>query len=448
MAGKDTILIIEDDPDGMASVSDAVESAGFRVIKADCGTKGVELYRELRPDVVLSDLVMPDIDGIAVLEQCRAINPLVPFIMMTAYGSVDSSVRALRCGAYDYIQKPLNLDELEATVHRAAETARLRRKVDDLSASVREKYSSHAIVAESEKMRAVLRQVEAVADTLATVMIRGESGTGKELVARALHADSARSSGPFVAVNCGAFSESLLESELFGHEKGAFTGAVARYAGAFERADGGTLFLDEIGDAPPSVQIKLLRALEEREVRRIGGEKTFKVDVRIVSATNRDLEDMIASGLFREDLFYRLQVVSISIPPLRERVSDIRPLAERFIAQAVSTHGRAIRSVSPGFFKALEAFSWPGNIRQLRNAVESAVLLCDNGCLDENSPSIPRPTSSAEKRSFVVPENMTFDEIEREVFRQVLARNAGNRSITAEQLGLSRRTVQRKAAGL
>lgn len=446
MAEKLTVLIIEDDPDGMESVSEAVESAGFRVLKAVCGNKGVELFREARPQVVLSDLVMPDIDGIRVLEQCREIDASVPFIMMTAYGSVDSSVKALRNGAYDYIQKPLNLDELEATLRRAAETSRLRRRIDDLAASIRDKFSVHAMVAESEKMRSVLRQVEAVADTSATVMIRGESGTGKELVAKALHADSSRNSGPFVAVNCGAFSESLLESELFGHEKGAFTGAVSKYAGAFERADGGTLFLDEIGDAPASVQIKLLRALEEREIRRIGGEKPFKVDVRIVSATNRDLEDMIASGSFREDLFYRLQVVSIAIPPLRERISDIRPLAERFIAQAVTTHSRVVKNVTSGFYKVLEAFNWPGNIRQLRNVVESAVLLCTDGILDENSPSLPKLAGSSGSNGFVVPENMTFEELEREIFRQVLARNAGNRSITAEQLGLSRRTVQRKAS--
>ena len=290
------LLVIEDDPDGAASVRDAATDAGFDVVVAATGEAGVTAFREQRPALVLTDLVLPDIDGIEVLRRILQLDRRVPVIMMTAYGTVDSSVRALQAGAYDYIQKPLNLDELESTLHRAAETCRLRDSVNNLSASLRDKFSARAMVAESEPMRAVIAQIEALADTMATVMIQGESGTGKELVARALHADSRRATGPFVAVNCGAFAESLLESELFGHEKGAFTGASAQSKGAFERADGGTLFLDEIGDAPLPVQVKLLRALEDREIRRVGGQQPFKVDVRVVSATHRDLHERVAEG--------------------------------------------------------------------------------------------------------------------------------------------------------
>jgi len=365
---------------------------------------------------------------------------------MTAYGTVDSSVRALRAGAYDYIQKPINLDDLESTLRRAAETCRLRSSVNDLSASLRDKFSARAMVAESEPMRAVIAQVEALADTMATVMILGESGTGKELVARALHADSRRATGPFVAVNCGAFAESLLESELFGHEKGSFTGASSQSKGAFERADGGTLFLDEIGDAPLPVQVKLLRALEEREIRRVGGQQAFKVDVRVVSATHRDLHERVAEGLFREDLLYRVNVVSITVPPLRRRLADIRPLANRFIAQAAEAHHRTVARVDEGFYQALERYEWPGNIRQLRNVVEAAVLLCAGPELTAQSVSLPAAPPRAEDggESFELPEGMTLEQLERAILLKTLQRYQGNRTLTAERLGLSRRTIQRK----
>ena len=444
MGVKTKLLIIEDDPDGLASVVDVAEMGGFEVYSAKDGLSGVELFRAEKPDVVLSDLVLPDFDGVEVMRRCHLIEPTLPFIVMTAYGTVDSSVRALHAGAYDYIQKPLNLDDLEATLRRAAETSRLRRKVNDLNAVIRERFSASEIISASPKMKNVLSQIEAIAGTDATVMVRGESGVGKELVAKALHYDGLRQSGPFVAVNCGAFSETLLESELFGHEKGAYTGAISLGRGAFERADGGTLFLDEIGDAPLSVQMKLLRALEEREIRRLGGEKNFKVNVRVISATNRPLEELIVKGKFREDLFYRLQVVTITVPPLRERIEDIRPLVDCFIARTGEKYGRQISRVSGAFYEALEAYPWPGNVRQLRNVVESAVLLSSTGELDEHSLTLPALSTQEAGRLFTVPKGMTLEEIEREVFQQTLIRNGGNRSLTAEQLGLSRRTVQRK----
>ena len=378
---KTRILIVEDDPDGARSVTDAALDAGFA---ADCvatAAKGLALFTRQPPDVLLTDLVLPDFDGIELMQKVKQIAPDVPVIVMTAYGSVESSVRAMRAGAYDYITKPLDLDDIQAKLHRAAETSRLRREVTNLTATARSNHGVTSMVADSPCMRALLSQIEALASTTATILIQGESGTGKELVARALHTDGNRATGPFIAVNCGAFAESLLESELFGHEKGAFTGAASRHAGAFERAHGGTLFLDEIGDAPPAVQVKLLRAIEEREIRRVGGSETFSINVRLISATNIDLTEAAAEGKFRQDLLYRLNVVTLTIPPLRQRREDIRPLTDRFIARAVSEHQRPVSHIDPTLYERLESYEWPGNIRQLRNVVESAVLLAPEGKL-------------------------------------------------------------------
>ena len=444
---KPSLLIVEDDPDGAVSVKEAACDAGFDVTLAATAGEGESLFQAYPPDLVLTDLVLPDFDGIELLRRLRQADSRVPVIVMTAYGSVDSSMDAMRAGAYDYVQKPLNLEDLESTLRRAMEASRLRRQVDDLSATVRERYSAKAMIAASPAMRNVLRQIQALADTNATVLVQGDSGTGKELVSRALHADSRRASHPFVAVNCGAFAESLLESELFGHEKGSFTGAISRHEGAFERANGGTLFLDEIGDAPPSVQVKLLRAIEEREIRRIGGRESFKVDVRLVSATNRDLGEMVAQGRFREDLLYRLNVVTIFVPPLRERRMDIRPLADRFIVHACEKHHRAFSRVDEEFYRRLESYEWPGNVRQLRNVVEAAVLFADGAALTADAVHLPPPGSSHAPKSgvpFSVPSGMTLAQMEREIIAQTLARNNGNRTLTAEQLDVSSRTIQRK----
>jgi DNA-binding NtrC family response regulator len=447
MSEKPTLLVIEDDPDNARSVTEAASDAGFDAACAGTGLAGLNLFRQRVPDVVLSDLVLPDIDGLDVLGRIRKLDASVPVIIMTAYGSVESGVRAMREGAYDYVTKPLDLDDIQSKLRRAYETSRLRRQVDRLSQSVRERFATSAIVAESPGMKTVISQIEALADTAATVLISGESGTGKELVARALHVDSKRAAGPFVAVNCGAFVESLLESELFGHEKGAFTGATGTHKGAFERADGGTLFLDEIGDAPLPVQVKLLRALEEREVRRVGGRDVIKVNVRLVSATNKDLNAMVREGTFREDLLYRLNVVTLRVPPLRSRKEDVRPLTDRFIARSASDNGKAIAAVRPDFYAALEAYDWPGNVRQLRNMVESAVLLSPGGVLSGDSvplPGAPKAPPASASSAFSFPANMTLEQIERAVLETKLQQNAGNRTLTADQLGLSRRTIQRK----
>ncbi len=440
---KPRVLIIEDDPDGRASIVEAVEDAGMKVTAAATGRDGIAAFRTGVFDVVLTDLVLPDIDGIEVLSELIELAPGTPVIIMTAYGSVSSSVTALKTGAYDYITKPLDLDDIETKLKRAAETSHLRQQVGNFKSTVSSKFGSGAITAEDPKSLALLDQVRTLANTTATVLIQGESGTGKELIARALHYDGPRADGPFIAVNCGAFTESLLASELFGHEKGSFTGAVRQHKGAFERADGGTLFLDEIGDAPADVQIKLLRVLEERQVTRIGGQENFPVDVRVVSASNRNLKEMVTAGKFREDLLYRLHVVDLNVPALRERRGDIKTLADRFVAAACSEHGRQITEIDASFYEALMNYDWPGNVRQMRNVIESAVVMSTSTTLTGASITL-RTTNAPGDSAFEVPANMSLAEIEKEALRQALIRNNGNRTLTADQLGLSRRTIQRK----
>ncbi|MBR4189010.1 MAG: sigma-54-dependent Fis family transcriptional regulator [Kiritimatiellae bacterium] len=448
MSGPARILIVEDDADNGRSLVEAIGDIGHAVELAATGREGVEALRARGADVVLTDLVLPDIDGIEVLRRIHGLpgGGPIPVLLMTAFGSVDSSVRAMREGAYDYLQKPLDLGELESKLARALETSRLRRDVERLRSEARRDWGTGSWVAESPAMREVVRQVRQLAGTKSTVLVRGESGTGKELVARALHAEGPRATGAFVAVNCGAFAEGLLESELFGHEKGAFTGAVARRAGAFERAQGGTLFLDEIGEAPPPVQIRLLRVLEDRTVARVGGGEPFRVDVRLVSATNRDLAAMVREGTFREDLYYRLRVVEIALPPLRERRGDIRPLAERFVAAAQLENGCRIDRVEEGWYARLEAHSWPGNVRELRNTVESAVVTAPGGELLASRLRLDGPFAPAAPaaQDWTPPDGLTLDEIEKRTLERVLAQTGGNRSLTAERLGISRRTIQRK----
>jgi len=436
-------LIAEDDKDGRRSVTEAVSDAGFEVIAVATGEEAVAEFQRRPFDVVLTDLMLPGMDGMAVLAEVRKVRESVPVLIMTAYGTVSSAVQALKAGAYDYILKPLDLEDLQSKVARAAEASRLRAEVSRLSETIGERWSARAMIARSPKMQEIIRQVETVADSNATTLILGESGTGKELVARALHVGSKRRSGPFVAVNCGAFAETLLESELFGHEKGAFTGAVAQRKGAFERADGGTLFLDEIGNAPPSVQMKLLRVLEERELLRVGGQAPVRVDTRVVSASNRDLDDLVASNEFRSDLLYRLKVVTIRLPPLRERKEDIRPMVDRFVAMACEEHGRHINSVAPDFYAALEKCDWPGNVRQLKNVIESSVVTATGPDLAAaNAEHALEPDRAPAGLAF--PGNATLAEMERTILLETLRRNDGNRTLSAEKLGISRRTIQRK----
>ena len=439
------ILVVEDDPDGRRSVADALEDAGWKVEAVENGNSAVAALSKDEFDVVLSDLVLPDINGLDVLERARKLHPQLPVLIMTAYGTVETAIRALKSGAYDYLVKPLDLDELHSKIGRALETHALRREVGELQEVLANRFSLKQMVSESAAMQGVIRQIKSVADTNATVLILGESGTVTELVARGLHGESKGSHGPFVAVNCGAFTETLLESALFGHEKGSFTGAVSRRLGAFERANGGTLFLDEVAIAPKSVQMRLLRALEEKEILRVGGEEPIRVDPRIVAASNRELDALVEEGLFLPDLLFRLQVVTIRVPPLRDRTADIRPLVDRFVVMACEEHGRVIEHIEANYYEALERHSWPGNVRELRNAVEASVILAGDRVLRDSEALVAEPKNRREKPSALsVPPGTTLSSIEKEVIFQALTRNKGNRQLTAQELGISTRTIQRK----
>ncbi len=445
MAHKPTVLVVEDDPDGCRSVTEALEDMDCRVVAVLAGEEGVRAFRAGEVDVVLTDLVLPDIDGMEVMKRMQAHNAEIPIIMMTAYGTVSSAVEAMRTGAFDYITKPLDLDELQTRIRRAIENGRLKSEVRNLEATAKARHGLDSMVADSPVMRELTEQILALAGTTATVLVQGESGTGKELVARALHTESGRSRGPFIAVNCGAFTESLLESELFGHEKGAFTGAFERRKGAFERADGGTLFLDEVGTAPASVQVKLLRVLEERELFRVGGQNAISVNVRVVSASNADLQSLVESGAFREDLLYRLNVVTLDLPPLRDRREDIPAMADRFVQAACRQHGLEVKELDPECYALLAIQDWPGNVRQLRNVIEAAVVMTRDAVLLPRHLRLENAAGRRQEDSgFVPPEGMSLEEMEKEILSRMLERHAGNRTLVADKLGISRRTIQRK----
>ena len=397
-------------------------------------------------DLVLTDIRMPGIGGFDVLKKTLSLPDPPPCILFTAYGSIDTAVEAMKLGAFDFVTKPVDIDQLEIRIKRALETrsiktenAELKRKLDESRRVV-----PH-ILGDSPAIRQVMDTVRQIAPTRSSVLIQGESGTGKELVARALHELSGRK-GEFVAIHCAAIPETLFESELFGHEKGAFTGAVEQHKGFFEKADGGTIFLDEIGEVPLPVQVKLLRVLETRSFERVGGTQNISVDVRIVSATNRDLEQMVASGAFREDLYYRLNVVKILIPPLRERTSDIPILVRGFLAQIAAENGKENMTISEPAMAALCAARWPGNIRELRNCVENMVVLCRTGEIGlENVPvNIRESSSPGITRDILAAPSCDLEKNERILIERALNECGGNRSRAAEKLGISRRTLHRK----
>jgi two-component system NtrC family response regulator/two-component system response regulator HydG len=394
------------------------------------------------PDVVLADVRMPRMDGLTLLERARADGIDAAFVMMTAHGTVKDAVTAMKMGAENYLQKPLDMDSVLVTLAKALERRQLQRDVELLRERVRDSAGlGKKIVGTSEPMRQVFELVQRAAPSKATVLILGESGTGKELVAEAIHDGSPRASGPFVRVNCAALPETLLESELFGHEKGAFTGAIARKEGRFELADGGTLFLDEIGEIPPQVQVKLLRFLQNREFDRVGGTKTLKVDVRVVAATNRDLLAEVKAGRFREDLYYRLNVVQIEMPPLRKRKTDLPALVDHFIRKYGAAYERSNVRMSREAFQAILAYDWPGNVRELENAIERAIVLSPDG---ELLP-VHLPPAVAEGRREgarqLIP-GATLAEIEKEAILRTLEVVDGSTSRAAEILGISVRTIQ------
>ena len=378
MENSKAILIVDDEPNIRRVLEAVFSKDGYRVFVAENGKKALDVVStEPDLDVMLCDLVMPDLNGVEVLEAAREINPGLSVVMITAHGTIKTAVDAMKLGAFDYVTKPFDMDEIKLVVKNALERSRLLAENIQLRQELKSRYRFDGVVGESGKMQEVYKIIERVAGSNATVLIRGESGTGKELVARAIHYNSPRSAKPFIAVSCAALPETLLESELFGHEKGAFTGAVGQKAGRFELAHQGTLFLDEVPEISPAMQVKLLRVLQERQFERVGGTRTLQVDVRLIAATNRNLEEAVASGAFRADLYYRLQVIQVFLPPLRERKTDIPPLVEHFIEKFNQQNGKNVKFVSQEAMELLMKYSWPGNIRELENAIERGVVLAE-----------------------------------------------------------------------
>ena len=419
----------------------------YEVLAAVSGEACLRMIRENSPDLVLLDIQMPGIDGIETLEKIKQEEPNLPVVMMSAHGTEERAVRSMKLGAHDFIEKPFASDRLLVTVENALITSSLKKEVTELRSELKSKYEFNNIIGQSGAMQEVFKSVEKIIDSNVTVLIQGESGTGKELIARAIHYNSqSRSAKPFVAVNCTALPESLLESELFGHEKGAFTGASGRRIGKFEMANGGAIFLDEIGLMSPATQSKVLRVLQEREFERVGGNDLVRVDVRFISATNRDLEEAVKKGEFREDLYYRIAVFPIKLPPLRERKEDIPPLSAFFLKKYSREEGKEIEGISPDALDLLMAYHWPGNVRELENAIERAVVLATSKeVMPSDLPAAVR--SLGEKRLYEADNTLAnwIEKLEEEALRQALLECGGNISQTAKKLGIGRATIYRKA---
>ncbi len=447
MSAKARIVVIDDEVNAAAALCTLLKEDGYEVACAHDGASGLSLAEQNDADVVLTDLRMPGMDGLELLKQLKLSRPQTMVILMTAYGTVKNAVRAMKSGAEDYLAKPLDVEELEVVLERAIEKKHLLEETRQLRERVAEKYRFENILGESPDMLRAFKAVRQVAPSSASVLLLGESGTGKELFAQALHQSGPRRSRPFIKVACASLPETLLESELFGHEKGSFTGAISTRAGRFEAADGGTLFLDEIGDISPTVQVKLLRFLEEREFERVGGNKTFKVDVRIVSATHRDLAKKVADGTFREDLFYRLNVVEIKIPPLRERTMDVPVLAQHFVKKFSAENGKEVRTLSDDAIALLLRQAWPGNVRQLENAIERAVVLAEETVLTPaHFPTLGgrhEPSESNGSLGVSIP-GSSLAAIEKEAILRTIESVGGSTSRAARVLEISPRKIQYK----
>lgn len=441
-----TILIIDDEKNIREGLSAALELDGYSVKLAANGAEGLALIEKGDIDLVITDLRMPGISGEEVLAKVRGESPGIPVIVLTGHGSIDTAVDAMRNGAYDFLTKPLSLDRLSLIVKRALAGRELEIRHSSLQQELDAKASFESIIGKSAEMQRIFQMVRKAADSKASVLITGESGTGKELIANALHNLSPRKNHPFIKVHCAALSETLLESELFGHEKGAFTGAAARKRGRFELANTGTIFLDEIGEINQNVQIKILRVLQDKRFERVGGEDTLEVDVRVIAATNRNLEEEIAQGRFREDLFYRLNVVHIQVPPLRDRKDDIPLMLNAFLDEFNRENNKSITGFDARSRSALYKYDWPGNIRQLRNCVESAVVMCSGHeiTLEDLPPTV---RGAAESNVIQVPVGISMAEAEKIIIQQNLASNQGNKSKTADILGIGRKTLHRKLEG-
>jgi two-component system, NtrC family, response regulator AtoC len=442
-----SVLVIDDERNIRSLISRVLGQDNIEVHTAGTGKEGLELADQTEPDLALVDLRLPDIDGIQVLRELHTRHPQTAVIMITAFGHIESAVAAMKNGATDYLEKPFqHLEKLRISVSRALDEVKARREITRLQGLQEGKYRTNQIVGESASTRRLREVITQLAQSEAhTILVQGESGTGKELVARGLHYESARRNSPFMEVNCAAITETLFESELFGHEKGAFTDAKTTKKGLMELADGGTLFLDEVGEIPLASQAKLLRCLQERTFKRVGGTRDLKVDVRVIAATNRSLEAMVKDGKFREDLFYRLNVIPLTIPPLRERREDILPLARHFLAEANSTFHKAVHRLASETESLLLAYGWPGNVRELKNLIERLVILSIGDTIEADH--LPVPFSAATDGPTVEEvsrEPRTLEAIERAYILKVLRQANGNKSEAAKILGITRQTLRKK----
>jgi two-component system response regulator AtoC len=448
MAAPVRVLVVDDDEITCNLLEEVLSKEGYAVHKALDGREAIDRGEKQTYDVVLSDIKMIDVDGMEVLRAYRQRSPETIIIMMTAFGSIETAIRAIKEGAYDYVSKPFKLDEIKLTLQRALEQRRLVEENIHFRQELITKYKLENIVGRSPQMLQVYKTIARVAESRSTVLVTGESGTGKELIARAIHFNSPRAARPFVAVDCSSLAETLLESELFGHVRGAFTGAVAAKKGLFEEADRGTCFLDEIGDISLAMQAKLLRVLQEHEIKRVGGTETIKIDVRIVAATNQNLEALVTEKKFREDLFYRLNVVSIHLPPLRERPEDVPLLADHFLRKYASQNNKPVSRISPEAMDHLVRHRWPGNVRELENVIERAATLSGtNLILPEDLPRRLQ-MEPAQMSLSSLPSRMPLSELEKLYIQKVLEETGGNKKKAADILGIDRRTLYRMATRL
>ncbi len=446
MAMKFNLLVVDDEKNIREGLGTSLEMDGYRVLLAENGEEAFKILNSSDVDLIISDLRMPVMSGQELLKKVISSYPGLPFIVLTGHGTIETAVTAMRDGAYDFLTKPVNLDRLTLLVKRALQGRELILEHRELKAEVdrlKSKNKFNRIIGKSSGMMRVMQVVEQVAATRASVLITGESGVGKELIADALHELSDRNDKPFIKVHCAALSESLLESELFGHEKGAFTGAISRKRGRFELSHHGSIFLDEIGEINQSTQIKILRVLQDRKFERVGGEETVEVDTRIISATNRDLKEEIEKGNFREDLFYRLNVVQIHVPPLRDRKEDISLLASEFLADFIEENGRHINGFDHKAMLVLHNHSWPGNVRELRNSIESAVVMCKGDIITpEDLP--PAIQQTADQNCIRICTGSSLADAEKQIIIETLNAQKGNKSKTADVLGIGRKTLHRK----
>lgn len=442
-----SILIIDDEETQRSILKGYLEKKGYKIYSASSGTEGIDLIRRNMIDIVLSDYKMPDKTGLEVLETVKEINPEISFVILTAYGTIENAVKAMRLGAFDYISKPVDLDELDLLLERIIENKNLKSEILLLKNQLKEKFKIDSFISQSPKMEEVLSIAARSADSKATVLITGESGTGKEVLAKAIHYASSRKDKPFVAVNIPALPETLLESELFGHEKGAFTGADKAKKGRFELADSGTIFLDEIGDIPLNLQVKLLRVLQEHQIERVGSVENINIDVRIIAATHQNLEQKIKDGSFREDLYYRLNIVSLYLPPLRERKEDILPLIDHFVEKYSKENNKKKLSLSKEAVDLLIKYNFPGNVRELENAIERAVVLCRSDVITVNDlPNVIKGFKA--EKEIVTNENTSLIEqveaLEKKLIFDALSKTNGNQSQAGRMLGLTERNLRYK----